>query len=228
MVGLVAALRGLLALAIPTVLMVATPSAAQVPGECTKPAAGRAAELGCYLLTETDVGSLSPSSAYWHIVKYESRAAAEADRGPQETVVESLGRHWLFAIARRSWKPKSGQELAVVGPLPLPRAATYTARYMEAVSVHGFQSAIHRHSGPEAWYMLSGTQCLETPGRTIVVTAGHSSIVPAGPPMRLSTLGAAKRRALVLVLHDSSKPWVNMAPDWEPQGLCEQAVPRRT
>ena len=97
---------------------------------------------------------------------------------------------------------------------------------MEAVSVRGFQSAIHRHSGPEAWYMLSGTQCLETPGHTLVVSAGNSSVVRAGPPMRLSTLGSAKRRALVLVLHDSDKPWVTMVDDWKPQGLCERKVVR--
>ena len=198
------------------------PVGAQVPGECTKPAAGRTTELGCYLLTETSIGPLSGRSVYWHIVQYDSETHAASDRRSRETVVDSLGSHWLFAIADRSWKPRNGREVAVIGPLPLNGASTYTARYMEAVSMHGFLSAIHRHSGPEAWYMLSGSQCLETPGHTLVVNAGRSSIVQAGPPMRLSTLGSSKRRALVLVLHDSNKPWVTMATDWKPQGLCER------
>lgn len=202
------------------------PLHAQVPGECTKPAAARPSELGCYLLTESLIGPLSERSAYWHIVKFESAAEALADRRSRETVVDSLGGHWLFAIAARDWMPKGGRQVAVVGPLPLVGARSYTARYMEAVSVHGFQSAIHRHSGPEAWYMLSGTQCLETPGRTLVVGEGHSSIVQAGPPMRLSTMGSAKRRALVLVLHDSDKPWVTMVTDWKPRGLCDRETPR--
>ena len=199
-----------------------SPAQAQVPGECTAPAAGRAKELGCYLLTETPVGALRPGSAYWHIVRYNSRAAADADRRERETVVESLGSHWLFAIEQRPWKPRGGEEVAVIGPLPLPKARTYTARYMEAVSVHGLQSTVHRHSGPEAWYMLSGTQCLEVPGHSLIVNAGHTSLVKAGPPMRLSTLGSTKRRALVLVLHDSAKPWMQMARDWTPQGLCDR------
>ena len=39
--------------------------------------------------------------------------------------------------------------------------------------------------------------------------------------MRLCTLSSAKRQALVLVLHDSSKPWMSMADDWTPNGLCK-------
>jgi quercetin dioxygenase-like cupin family protein len=209
-------------LALAGAFIAASPAHAQVPGECTAPAAGRTNELGCYLLTETPVGALSSNTFYWHIVRYKSRASADADRGKHETVVDSLGSHWLFAIEDRRWKPKNGEEVAVIGPLPLPRARSYTARYMEAVSMHGLQSTVHRHSGPEAWYMVSGTQCLEVPGQTLVVSAGHSSLVKAGPPMRLSTLGRTKRRALVLVLHDSSKPWMQMALDWKPQGLCER------
>ena len=203
------------------------PLKAQVPGECTAPAAGRAKELGCYLLSEAPIGPLSPRQAYWHIVRYPSRAAADAARRPRETVVESLGRVWLFAIDGRQWRPRGGNEVATIGPLPLPPARSYTARYLEAVSVAGMQSMIHRHSGPEAWYMLAGTQCLETPEGTIFASAGHSAIVRAGPPMRLSTLGSAKRKALVLVLHDSAQPWVTIVSDWKPKDLCIRAPARR-
>lgn len=38
--------------------------------------------------------------------------------------------------------------------------------------------------------------------------------------MELSTIGKEKRRAVVLVLHDSAQPWVIMAHDWTPKGLC--------
>ena len=30
------------------------------------------------------------------------------------------------------------------------------------------KSAVHRHSGPEAWYTVSGETCLETPDGTQV------------------------------------------------------------
>jgi hypothetical protein len=45
--------------------------------------------------------------------------------------------------------------------------------------------------------------------------------------MRLSTVGREKRRALVLVLHDSARPWVTMVPGWTPKGLCERAPAAR-
>jgi quercetin dioxygenase-like cupin family protein len=49
----------------------------------------------------------------------------------------------------------------------------YTARYMEAVFPPGAQPAGsgpgHRHPGLEAWYVLSGAQCLETPNGLAMV-----------------------------------------------------------
>ena len=43
-----------------------------------------------------------------------------------------------------------------------------------------------------------------------------TTIVPEGPPMALNSVGTETR----LVLHDTSKPWITMASDWQPKGLC--------
>jgi quercetin dioxygenase-like cupin family protein len=193
-----------------------------VPGECVEPAAGRAHERGCYLTATADVGSLPRGPVYWHLYTYPTRVAAEADSAARSTVVESLGRVWRFTIAGRGWRPAGGTPVAVVGPLLVDHSRRYTARYLEAVSRAGMHSQIHRHPGPEAWYMLEGAQCLEVPGRTIVARAGHSAVIPGGPPMQLSTVGTATRRAVVLVLHDASRPWVAMEHDWKPAGLCDR------
>jgi quercetin dioxygenase-like cupin family protein len=206
-------------------VVVAIPAAAQeqpagVPGECTQPAAGRANPMGCYVTAEVPVGLLPAGRVYWHLYTYPTRAAAESDSAARSTVVESQGRIWRFTIAGRGWRPAGGTRVAVIGPLPVDHAKQYTARYLEAVSRAGMRSQIHRHSGPEAWYMLEGTQCLEIPGRTIVAGPRQSALVPAGPPMQLGTLGTATRRAVVLVLHDSSQPWVTMEHAWHPAGLC--------
>jgi len=91
---------------------------------------------------------------------------------------------------------------------------------MEATFAPGMESIVHRHSGPEAWYVLAGEQCLETPDGKTVVRAGQSAIVPAGPPMRLTGTGTVQRRSLVLVLHDTSQPWITPTSDWTPKGLC--------
>jgi quercetin dioxygenase-like cupin family protein len=53
----------------------------------------------------------------------------------------------------------------VIGPLVVQTDAEYTARYLETVIPAGMQKegGGHRHPGPEAWYVLEGGQCLETP-----------------------------------------------------------------
>ena len=72
----------------------------------------------------------------------------------------------------------------------------------------------------EAWYVLSGEQCLETPSGKTALHAGQSGLVPEGPPMMLSATGTSERRALALILGDSSLPLGQPAQDWTPKGLC--------
>jgi hypothetical protein len=88
----------------------------------------------------------------------------------------------------------------------------------------------HRHPGPEAWYVISGAQCLETPNGLIVANAGQGAMVPEGWPMSIANVGPDTRRALVLILHRSGEPYSMHIDDprssgaphspWKPQGLC--------
>jgi hypothetical protein len=160
---------------------------------------------------------------FWHIYPYPTRAAAEAAKpAPAGTVVESLGKVWLFVIANAQWRPSAGDRVARIGPLPVTRGTHYTARFMEAVfpPAQSLQTSVHRHSGPEAWFLLTGAQCLRTPENTMVIRAGQGGFVPSGPPMMLTGVGTEVRRALVLVLHDSSQPWMTIASDWTPTSAC--------
>jgi quercetin dioxygenase-like cupin family protein len=91
---------------------------------------------------------------------------------------------------------------------------------MEAVFEPGMYTAVHRHAGPEAWHLVTGAQCLQTPDTTFVVPAGRSAVVPAGPPMRLSGVSAETRRALVLVLHEPAEPWMTLDTGWVPRTTC--------
>lgn len=195
----------------------------RVPGGCDVPVNQRASEFGCYLTATQAIDELPNEGIFWHLYAYPSRVSAEAARrGGVGTVVESLGKVWLFAIAGRPWQPATGERMAVIGPLPLTPAKRYTARYMEAVfpPEQSMQTSVHRHSGPEAWFVLAGTQCLRTPESTTVIQAGHGGFVPAGPPMMLTSVGTETRRALVLVLHDPSEPWMTIASDWTPTEEC--------
>lgn len=194
----------------------------RIPGGCDVPVAERTAETGCYLVATTPLGVLPAEPQFWHLYQYASLAGADAAKGPASTVVESLGHIWVYTIAGESWRPVAGQRIAVLGPLPHSSNTHYTARYMEAVFAPGMQTSVHRHSGAEAWYVLTGAQCLETPDRVIVARAGEGAVVPEGPPMALSGVGQDMRRSVVLVIHDTSRPWMTVTSDWTPPGRCPQ------
>lgn len=203
-------------------LLVTRPGGAQTIS-CA-PVADRAErEFGCFITARQELGPLPQDSVfYWHIDAFPTRAAADAARAPRSTVVESLGRLWLFTIAERTWRPKTGERIAQAGPLPLVKAASYAAVYMEGVFRPGMHSAVHRHPGVEAWYTLEGEQCLETPrGKLIQRARDPVVLVPGGIPMILTGIGAGIRRSLVLILQDTAKPRSVVATDWTPAGLCQ-------
>ncbi len=201
-------------------LVTTTPVLAQPPIPCTTPASQRPSEVGCYLIATENLGMLHRGPVFWHLYTYPNQAAAEKAKGPHGTVVEAFGKVWLYTIEAEGWRPSSGDRVAVLGPLAITPGKEYTARYMEAVFTPGMKTREHRHSGAEAWYVLAGEQCLETPEGITVARAGEGAIVPQGPPMILQSVGTETRRSVLLVLHESSQPWSTLATDWKPKGLC--------
>jgi quercetin dioxygenase-like cupin family protein len=121
--------------------------------------AGR--ELGCYIIASTPLGKLRGITQYWYLDTFPSKAAAQKAQGVRGTVIQAAGKVWLFTIAPGGWQPTVGERVAEVGPLKVG-TAEYTAVFMDAVFDPGMKSGVHRHAGPEAWYVLEGEQCLET------------------------------------------------------------------
>jgi quercetin dioxygenase-like cupin family protein len=178
----------------------------QASAQICKPVSQRTSEVGCWIIAHEPLGPLAMSQAFWHLDAYASRDSAEAAKGPSGTIVESLGKTWLLTIANAGWRPSGGERIAEIGPLPVIAGEKYSAQYMEAIFEPGMTAPAHVHSGPEAWYTLAGETCLETPqGRQIGRAGSDHVIVPGGPPMHLTATGTVQRRALVLILHDSSK-----------------------
>jgi quercetin dioxygenase-like cupin family protein len=198
---------------------------AQTDGTCIPVAerAGRA--FGCFITARQELGPLPASPAlYWHLDTYGARADAEAARAARSTVVESLGRTWLFTIAPAEWRSHGGTHGERIGPLPLVAADSLAAVYMEGVFQPGMNTMVHRHPGAEAWFTLEGTMCLETPDGTLTQAAGDSGVlVRAGVPMMLTGTGTGPRRSVVLILQDATKPRSTHADDWTPRGLCAGA-----
>ncbi len=202
----------------------------QTAGTCIPVSERAGRELGCFILKREELGALPRNPAlFWYLDSYPTLADAEAARGPRGSVVESLGRHWLFTIGPRGWHPASGHRVGRIGPLPMIGAERYTAVYMEGIFTPGMASVVHRHPGVEAWYTLDGAMCLETPEGTIHQRAGDPGrMVRGGLPMQLTGIGTETRRSLVLILQDASKPWLMLATDWTPKGLCKISPSRPT
>ena len=204
-----------------TTLSLCTDAFAQI----CKPVSERSGEVGCWIMIDAPLGQLPGAPIFWHVDSYPTRAEAAAAKGPRGTVVESLGKIWLFTIDIAGWRPSTGVRTAQIGPLPVLPGLDYSAQYMEAIFTPGMTAPSHRHSGSEAWYTVSGETCLETPDGAMVGRAGGTHvIVPGGPPMHLTATGTETRRALVLILHDSSQPATTPASDWTPKGLCKSPV----
>jgi hypothetical protein len=198
------------------------PVAAQTDGTCVPVGERAGREFGCFITARQEIGRLSASPAlFWHLHVYPSAAAAEADRGPRSTVVESLGHVWLFTIAPEDWRPRGGDWITRIGPLPLVEADSFAAVYMEGVFQPGMQTVVHRHPGVEAWYTLEGSMCLETPEGMLEQRAEDRGVlVPGGLPMVLTGTGTGPRRSVVLILQDATQPRSVPAHDWTPRGLC--------
>ena len=193
------------------------------PSGICKPASMRTQQVGCWILADDPIGQLTTSSVFWALDVYPTRVAAEADKQPRGTVLESLGKVWLMTIETRKSKPSHGSRVSEVGPIPIVAGENYSVQYMEAIFNPGMTVPEHTHSGPEAWYTLAGQTCLETSDGHVTVgrAGGPPVIVPTGLSMHLTATGTEQRRSLVLILHQTSQPVTTLDHNWVQKGLCK-------
>jgi quercetin dioxygenase-like cupin family protein len=187
------------------------------------PVAERADDPGPACFTaKQPLGELASGTYFWHLYTYADAVQADAAKGQNSTVVESLGKVWLFTIADAAWKPASGTYVAKLGPLSTKPGILYEAVYMQSIFNPGMTAPLHTHSGMEAFYTLTGDTCLETSeGVQNARGPGNVVLVEGGLPMLLMATGTEKRRGVVLILHDNTQPPTTLSPEWKPKGLCK-------
>jgi quercetin dioxygenase-like cupin family protein len=185
------------------------------------PASQKRPEFGCFNIATVTGLQFTQPAVYWHLRTFESRSAADAVRSATGLVVEEDGRVWLSEFGPRDLASRGGKEIAVIGPMQLPTAQDYSAVLSYAVMRPGDSSRVHTHPGPEAWYVLAGEQCLETPAGASRSKAGGTMTVPPNIPMELNVTGAALRRAFALVIHDSTQDR-GIPSRWKPSGACNR------
>jgi quercetin dioxygenase-like cupin family protein len=179
-------------------------------------------EFGCFRIGIAKNILFSDPFIFWHLQTYASRAAADAAKSPSGIVVEEAGRVWLSEIGSRHRAPQGGgHRVAVIGPLSVVAGKSYDAEVAYSVMAPSDHSRVHTHSGPEAWYVLAGAQCLETPAGTLRGLAGETMSAAPNGPMQLSVIGADVAKALTLVIHDSTQEF-GAASDWKPSGACQR------
>lgn len=183
------------------------------------PPAEKRPEFGCFNIGKVTGLRFSQPVVYWHLRAFPDRATAEAAKGVRDIVVEEAGQVWLSEFGPRNMPKESGEPVAVIGPLQLPAAKSYTAVLSYAVMRPGDSSRVHTHPGPEGWYVLAGAQCLETPAGVARAQAGGTMTVLPNVPMELNVTGMTLRRAFALVIHDSSQAR-GQSSDWKPSGAC--------
>ena len=177
------------------------------------------------LLAHLKLGALAGEQVYWILDSYPDVPAAQrdqADRGGKAALVEAFGKVWLFALTSTPEQPGKGQRVAKVGPVPVSAHVSYDAEFLQSTFSPGMRAPVHVHSGPEAFYAISGDTCLETPdGVQWGRGPGNTIVVRAGPPMLLTAPGPAPRKGFALSLHDTTQAPTTLVQDWAPKGLCQ-------
>ena len=204
-------------------LLALTPLAAHAQAT-SRTCSGQAGETpgpAC-LVAHQDFGALPGGPLYWNIYTFADAQAAERARSPHGAVVQAFGQVWLFDLGGKGGELAGGRHLADVGPLPIGIAqGDFSAEYLKSTFAPGMTAPVHVHSGPEAFYAISGSSCLETPdGVQVARGAGHSLMVRRGPPMLLMAVGQETRRGFAMILHGEGRPPTTLTSDWTPKGLC--------
>jgi hypothetical protein len=177
----------------------------------------------CAVLVHKNFDALPPGPLVWLFENFPTIEDAQRLATPASVVVEAAGKVWLITLTKRAGRiPRPPSFVAETELLPpIPPGTSYEIVVAEADLGPEAKVMTHKHSGPETWFLLTGEQCVELPDRVVRGRAGQTpTSAPAETPMKLTIIGPAKRDALFLVVHDSSKPW-NTFVDWQPKGLCK-------
>ena len=195
--------------------------AAPVPGQCAEPAAGNAGRAGCFLVAELHIAPRD-TPIWWHLHEFRSASAAAAASAnlADTTTASSHGRFWVHVLGGGPQSPlASGTRVASVGPLVVPAGVPLLARFIESEFSPGMRTRVHSHPGPEAFYVLEGEQCMETPSTKRRLRTGEIFIVPPGPHVQAAPRG---RKNLAVILSATGQEWMTMEPDWTPSQYCAE------
>lgn len=178
---------------------------AQLEPSCQKDSPERRGEIGCSLVENKPLPEGLKEPLFWHIDRFSSGEEARARISPAGVAFEAHGGWWLMTIEPKVKDHHGGRHVKQEKLPALPAAKGYSMLVMSAYIPAGLTSRIHTHSGIEGFYVVDGQQCLETPTRIYKMSKGGSLVIRAGVTMRLVATGTKPRRALAVIVYDSSQ-----------------------
>lgn len=166
--------------------------------------------LAIRVLVEKKVGALPTGRPrlYWRVENFPSLAQAQAAAGPWGLAVESEGKAWLFTLAAKGGSSAGGTRVVEAGPLPPVSAPEYLLRINQPSGPLGSTTIVHTHPGTEAFYVLAGEICVQTPRGMIRIPAGRFDVgAEAYTPTQVSSCGSTDLRAFVMFVVDATLPF---------------------
>ncbi len=167
-------------------------------------------EFGCFNIGTARELKFGQAAVYWHLYAFGRREAAEAASSATGIVVEEDGRAWLSEFGARDIASRGGDAVAVVGPLQLAEANSYSAVLSYAVM----------RPGPEGWYVIAGEQRLETPAGANWAGAGQTMTETPNVPMELNVPGNVR-----IGTRRGCRPQTLAAIRWTIKGIFEAIDP---
>jgi quercetin dioxygenase-like cupin family protein len=188
--------------------------------KCMENSPERRGEEGCTILTNRPLVGTVTQTVYWHIDRFDSLETAMKAAGPNSMATEAHGSFWLLTVEMKAEDCRTGQHVARIGPLVLPPIEQYQMRVLSSMLEPGSTTPIHKHSGPEVFFIVDGEQCIEMPDSVKRLGVGQTYIVPGGSIHRGRVAGSKARRGLALILHDAAYPASQDLDNATPMVLC--------
>jgi quercetin dioxygenase-like cupin family protein len=178
---------------------------AQLEPKCVENSPERRGEFGCSYIENKPLPETLKEPLYWHIDKFDSGEHARAAVGSAGVAFQAHGTWWLFTIESAVDNHHGGEHVTQVELPALPSAKKYAMLVYSAYIPPGLTSRVHHHSGPEAFYVVEGEQCLETEARAYPMHKGDTLVIPTGVTMQLVATGSIPRRSFAVVVYDASQ-----------------------
>ena len=180
--------------------------------------------VACAVLARAQFDTVPRGAVVLRLETFPTLEEARRASSPASAVVRAAGKVWLISLAKPGERSRGGRFVAEIGPVPaLPPARRYEMRVSEADFGPDLNpqiaSAVHMHSGPEFWYVLTGAQCLETPAGATRARVGQGMFAPGETPMQLHIVGPGTRDAVFVIVHDAARPATTVS-EWRPTGAC--------